>query len=154
MRSLGLAGTLLAAAAMLAGCGGSQPPIAAPGAIPQSPAVATHAERGGSWMLPEARGEDLLYADLSGANADVIYVFSYPKGKLVGRLYQSGSQYQQGLCSDSRGHVFVTTLSSSLFGGNIYEYAHAGTKPIETLYEHGLWPWGCAVDASTGNLVC
>lgn len=32
--------------AMLAGCGGSQPPIGAPGAMPQGPAIATHAARG------------------------------------------------------------------------------------------------------------
>jgi len=43
------------AAAMLAACGGSQPPIGAPGAMPQSRAIVTHASRGGSWMLPEAK---------------------------------------------------------------------------------------------------
>jgi hypothetical protein len=40
------------AAAMLAGCGGSQPPIGAPGAIPEASAIAPHAVRGKSWMLP------------------------------------------------------------------------------------------------------
>jgi hypothetical protein len=39
-----------------------QPPIGAPGAMPQGHAIATHAERGKSWMLPEAKTEDLLYA--------------------------------------------------------------------------------------------
>lgn len=42
------------AAAMLTGCGGSQPSIGMPGAMPQSRANAAHAERGGSWMLPAA----------------------------------------------------------------------------------------------------
>jgi hypothetical protein len=39
-------------ATMLAGCGESQPPIGAPGRMPQSQgsAIATSAERGGSWM--------------------------------------------------------------------------------------------------------
>jgi hypothetical protein len=46
-----------ATVAMLAGCGGSQPPIGAPGAIPQTSAIAAHAERGKSWMLPEASYE-------------------------------------------------------------------------------------------------
>ena len=50
-----------AAAAMLAGCGGSQPPIGAPGAMAQTSASAAQVERRGSWMLPEASGEDLLY---------------------------------------------------------------------------------------------
>jgi hypothetical protein len=49
-----------AAAAILAGCGGSQPPIATPGAMPLSRAIATHADRAGSWMLPEAKSKDLL----------------------------------------------------------------------------------------------
>jgi hypothetical protein len=38
------------AAALLAGCGGSQPPIGAPGAMPQTSALTMHAERGKSWM--------------------------------------------------------------------------------------------------------
>ena len=37
-------------------CGGSQPPIGAPGAIAQSHATATYATRGGSWMLPSGSG--------------------------------------------------------------------------------------------------
>ena len=36
-----------AAAAVLTSCGGSQPPIGAPGALPQSSLIATHADRGG-----------------------------------------------------------------------------------------------------------
>lgn len=42
----------LVVAAMLVGYGGSQPPIGAQVSMPQSPAIATHAERGGSWKLP------------------------------------------------------------------------------------------------------
>ena len=53
--------TSCVAAAMLTGCGGSQPPIGAPGAMPQTSAIATHADRGKSWMLPEAKSQDLLY---------------------------------------------------------------------------------------------
>jgi phospholipase C len=56
MRSLALGHTLSigAAAALLGGCGGSQPPI---GALPQGQTVAstTRVERGGSWTLPEAQ---------------------------------------------------------------------------------------------------
>ena len=39
-------------AALLAGCGGSQPPIGAPGVMPQSRAVATHVDRG--WVVDAA----------------------------------------------------------------------------------------------------
>jgi phospholipase C len=44
--------SISAAVAFLAACGGSQPPIGAPGAMPQSRASATQADRGGSWMAP------------------------------------------------------------------------------------------------------
>ena len=70
---------------MLAASGGSQPPIGALGAMPQShaAATATHAKRAGSWMLPEAKGDDLLYAaQWDGA----VLVFSYPALKGVGEL--------------------------------------------------------------------
>lgn len=48
------------AVAMLAGCGGSQPPVGAPDAMPQTSAIATHADRGKSWMLSEAKQHDLM----------------------------------------------------------------------------------------------
>jgi hypothetical protein len=62
MTGLGLGRSALCscvAAAMLAGCGGSQPPISAPGAMQQSTPITTHADRPGSWMLPEAKDGDL-----------------------------------------------------------------------------------------------
>jgi hypothetical protein len=140
--------TSWAAFAMLAGCG----VLPAPGAAPQTSAIVTHADRGKSWMLPEAASEDLLYADGSAGSAHDLYAFSYPKGKLVGTIDESNAEYQQGLCSDAKGDVFVTTLSNNYYGGAIYEYAHGATEPRETLYEWGVWPWGCGVDPTTGNL--
>ena len=49
------------AIALLAACGGSQPPIGSLGAVPETSASRIHVERDGSWMLPEAKGDDLLY---------------------------------------------------------------------------------------------
>jgi hypothetical protein len=43
---------LFAAAALLSGCGGSQPPIGAPGAIPQSSRIATHGAYRRSGLRP------------------------------------------------------------------------------------------------------
>ena len=40
--------SIVLTSAMLAGCGGSQPPIGAPGTMPQSRAIGHDAERGGS----------------------------------------------------------------------------------------------------------
>ena len=54
MKSFGLGTYALTggvSVALLAGCGGSQPPIGALGTIPQTSAIATHADRGKSWMV-------------------------------------------------------------------------------------------------------
>jgi hypothetical protein len=140
---------ICAAAAMLAGCGGSQPPIGAPGAMPQASALATHAERGTSWMLPEARSEDLLYT--SNDDGDV-YVYSYPAFKQVGELQLN--EATQGLCVDKQSDVFVPAWTGdvSTLTGYIYEYAHGGTQPIATLSDPGALNTSCSVDPTTGNL--
>jgi DNA-binding beta-propeller fold protein YncE len=129
--------------AVLAGCGGSQPLIGAPGLMPQTSAFGTHAHRGKSWMLPEASREALLYVvDIGGD----IYVVSYPAGKLVGTL--TGIDGPQGICSDKNGNVFITAFWTE----NVLEYAHGGTQPIANLGDYGYYPNGCAVDPTTGNL--
>jgi hypothetical protein len=64
-------------AAMLAGCGGSQPAIGAPGAMPQTSAIAAHADRGTSWMLPEAASQDLLYV----SSHNYVSIYTYPGGQ-------------------------------------------------------------------------
>ena len=71
--------TIYVVAAMLSGCGGSQPPIGQPGAMPQTSAFATHADRGKSWMLPEANADDLLYVADEGVG---IIVYSYGPSRL------------------------------------------------------------------------
>jgi hypothetical protein len=127
---------------MLAGCGGSQPPIGAPGTTPQSSAIAAHPDRGRSWMLPEAKSKDLLYV---GDIYDVT-VYSYPQGKLEGRLkgfYEIG-----GECVDKGGHVFVVNAG----GNDVIEYAHGGNAPIATLKAATSNPTGCDVDPITGDL--
>ncbi len=118
-----------------------QPPIGAPGAMPQSPAITTHADQRGSWMLPEAKGTDLLYV----SKLKNVFVYAYPSAKVVGNL--TGFDYASGLCSDPSGDVWVTDLQNS----QISEYAHAGTKPIAHLSDDND-PIGCAVDPLSGDL--
>ncbi len=149
MRGLSLSRCTLSAgiaAALLAGCSGSQPPIGAPGAMPQALALAAHASRGTSWMLTDTSNEDLLYASGRGYGVEVL---SYPKGTVVGQLTFDGTAY--GLCSDRSGDVFIPVWSSQYNTNYIYEYAHGGTEPIATLTDSGV-PFGCAVDPMTGNL--
>jgi hypothetical protein len=130
-----------ATVAMLAPCGGSQPPVIASGAVRQTSALATHAEHGKSWMRPGTSGGDLLYA--SSTKSTSVLVFNYSSGKVVQRIKATAL----GLCSDSAGNVFMTNGTNS-----IDEYAHGGISPIATLYDAGNYPQACAIDPSTGNL--
>jgi hypothetical protein len=143
MKSLGLgryALSICVAAAFLAGCGGSQPPLGAPGTMPQSPAIATHDDRSGSWMAKDATNSDLLYA----TNVSTVTVYSYPHGRHVGTL--KGFYRPLGECADKGGDVFIAD------GDAIFEYAHGGTKPIQTLTLAGYLAESCASDPKTGNL--
>ena len=120
-----------AATAFLAGCGGSQPPIGATGAMPQTSAIATNAERG------KSHG-DLVYATGAGDT----YVLSYPAGTLVSTIHTGGAAD----CSDDKGNVFITNDDS------VYEYSHGATSPIATLKLPGTLAQGCAVDPLSNNL--
>ncbi|HEV3092113.1 MAG TPA: hypothetical protein VGX91_11810 [Candidatus Cybelea sp.] len=131
-------------AATLVGCGGSQPPIGAPSPMPQALAFAAHADRGTSWMLADAKSEDLLY--VSNPGNDSVTVYAYHSRKLVGTL--RGFSSPAGLCADTAGDVWVTNEG----GSDVIEYAHGGTKPIKTLDDGSEQPLACSVDATTGNL--
>jgi hypothetical protein len=142
-------------AAILVGCGvlplslskgqDDTPPIGAPGAMTQNSALATHPDGGKSRMLPEAKSEDLLYVG-GGGTYGYVHVYTYPQGKLVGKL--TGLDLPYGECVDSSGDVWVITN----FPNEAIEYAHGGTTPIATLSVSGSNAYGCAVDPTTGNL--
>jgi hypothetical protein len=93
--------------------------------------------------IPERRS-DLLY--VSDTETSDVYVFSYPRGKLVQTL--TGFADPAGECVDRGGDVFITNTG----GSNILEYAHGGSTPISTLNDRGYFPIGCSVDPVTGNL--
>ena len=125
-------------AAMLAGCGGSQPPT---GAMPQTPAMVAHADGGRSRMLPKVVTEDLLYVStLVGTK-----VYSYPEGKHVGTL-RALKYANFGECADEAGDVFISD------GRALLEYKHDGKKPIQTLTQSGYNAGSCTSNAATGNL--
>lgn len=136
-----------AVAAFLTGCSGSRTSSGSAGVIPQTSIGVSRADRGGSWMLPEAKSEDLLYVTNSfgsGENTNA-YFFSFPSGTLVGIL--TGFQNPQGICSDKNGNVFITDAKAD----DIFEYPHGGTSASNTLSDSGH-PVACAVDSVTGNL--
>jgi hypothetical protein len=132
----------IGAAAAFVGCGGSQAPIGAPGAMPQSPAIASRAERRGSWMLPEALSEALLYV----TNYSTVLVYSYPTGKLVGEL--KGFVSASGACVDSKGNVFITNFKPV----TVYEYPHGGTKRIASFPTKKAGTFGCAINPINEDL--
>ncbi|HET6276311.1 MAG TPA: hypothetical protein VFE16_10320 [Candidatus Cybelea sp.] len=99
-------------------------------------------------MLPEAKGEDLMYLV---TDVDFAYVVSYPKGKSVGQL-TFAAENGSGVCSDSKGHIFVTAYGYQPAHGYIYEFKHAGTKPIATIDDGSNIPTSCAIDPASGNL--
>ena len=150
-RDLGrYAPTCCVAAALLAGCGGVQPPIVGPGGMPQGRAGATNADDGRSWMLPEAESKDLLYL---GSN-EKAYVFTYPQGKRVGALALPASADYGAFCADRQRHVFVVARATDYppFSTSVYEYAHEQSTPLRTLTATGSWGWDCSVDPCSGDL--
>lgn len=129
------------AAAILAACAGSQSPIGAPGAVSKRPAIAAHAERGGSWVLAGAKSEDLIYA-IGGCGS--VCVLSFPKAKLVGSLDVPDAN---GACSDASGNVYIVSEP------DVFEYPHGGTNPIRTLtLPPDAMAQSCAVDPTTGDV--
>ena len=113
-------------------------PLAPPAALPRSP---DQSSLGPSWMLPEAKTDDLLYV----TNVHTVTVYTYPKGKHVGTL--KGFYRPLGECADQAGDVFIADG-----GDSISEYPHGGKKPIQTLTLSGYGAENCAVDPTTGNL--
>jgi hypothetical protein len=131
---------VLLAVFAFANCGGAgtTPPQ---GAMSQSRA---HEASGKSWMLPEARHEDLLYVN---DGSDTVRVVSFPDGKPVGMLNDI-VVYPSASCSGADGNVFIVS------GGDILEFAHGEKKRINTFSlgtNEGL-PISCSVNPGTGDL--
>ena len=135
---------ILCFSVLFAGCGAPQSAAGGSSLFPQ-PALGRHARGGPSWMLPQARkAEALLY--VSDPGDDAVYVYSYPKGKLVGKLTDFDEPW--GMCTDRAGNVYV----ADVWNYRLVEYAHGGTTPIGTLSDDDGHPMNCAVDPTTGDL--
>lgn len=124
---------IVVAIASLAGCGGSHPPIGAPG--PTGPAATMQAR------AHRATSGALIY--MTGGCGGIC-VLSYPQGELIDSIHTTG--ILEGACSDSEGNIFVTNSTQML------EYQHGGISPIATLTLPGNDAFGCSVDPTTNNL--
>jgi hypothetical protein len=153
---------VFAAVALLAGCAGLQPSSGAPGGLPQrgnatgfpplwvqrDMALAMphyeqrpmHADHGSSWMLPQKKGVKSALIYEGDYETNDVYVYDYSSGKLVGTL--TGFEVPFGMCVDAKGDIYISNSN----GGGTVEYAHGGTKVLNT-YDTGPGPIGCSVDA-------
>jgi hypothetical protein len=138
LSSLGRASAIGVAILLLVGCGGSSQEAASTPFAP--PAAQQDAHHGRSWMLPEAKGEALIYA-VGGCGGTC--VLSYPKGKLVGELPDVDGG---GACTEDNGNVFISEQTE------VAEFAHGGSSPIATFQTPSAPPVGCSVDRNTGTL--
>lgn len=91
-----------------------------------------------------AKRRDLLY--VSDGTFGNVYVFSYPAAKLVEELTHLAMP--QGVCPDKGGNVYVVIAGDRA----IEEYAHGGTRPVETLSDPSGTPLGCSIDPLNGDL--
>ena len=133
-RALGIA----LAVAMLAGCGQAQ----TGGAMPIS-STSTQAK---AHTMSGSSG-DLLYVS-DGRKG--VRIFAFPQGDLVGII--TGLVNARSQCANKYGNIFITQGGSGL-GGNIVEFAHGGTSPINTLALPSFQvPQACSVDRATGNV--
>jgi hypothetical protein len=125
---------------LISACGGPQAPISA---VPVPNALSR------SWMLPEAKTQDLVYISAEfGSSGASTYILSLPQGKLVGQLSVFGP-----LCSDSFGNVWIAEASNPYEKGKkLLEYAHGGEKPIRTLHVPNMSAFACAVDPTSGDV--
>jgi hypothetical protein len=158
-----------AAFALLAGCGGAQSQLApsgplqsiaqsrlgqpagsvvnTAGGLPSAEIVPLHyrPNPGRSWMSPDAATtKDLLY--VSNLDSNTVNVYSYPNDQRVGTLTADLSG-PDGICVDTKNNIWVVNNSSA----SLVEYKHGGKTPIATL-SGILFPIGCSVDPTTGDL--
>jgi len=99
-----------------------------------------HTDHGSSWMLPQKKKSVLIYV---GASSEVD-VYDYSTGKLVGTLADAGGSFG---CVDAKGDVYIGEFD----GQDVVEYAHGGTKALNTYELSGGTLIGCSVD-SKGDL--
>jgi hypothetical protein len=136
MSKLALTSLYISAGAILSACSGLTPSQLAPSvpigqSVAQSRLSQTFGSRlnmsdsasgvgvaalqttlGPSWMLPEAKNEELLY--VANLYSNIVRVYSYPAGELVGSL--QGNQFfsPDGVCIDKKKQYLDSEQLSSI----------------------------------------
>jgi hypothetical protein len=130
--------SITATAALLTGCGTSQPSARA--GLPYG-----FARTGGAAarMRPEASKNGLVYVSTLFGDLEV---YTWPALAPAGTI--SGLDVPYRLCVDATGDVWVPDFGTHI----IYEYAHGGSAPIRRLTDNYGAPQDCSSDPTTGNL--
>lgn len=118
-------------------------PAAGAAATPGAPAVAPANRQKRSWIKPGVASQKLLY--VTDVVTDTVAIYTYPGLTYAGEL--TGFSTPNGTCADRAGNVWIVDG----FAGKIFEYAHAGTSPVNTL-NTGQFPAACAINRKTGDL--
>jgi uncharacterized repeat protein (TIGR03803 family) len=126
-----------AAAVFLGGCGGSQPPIGAPGATPQTSALAARIDST-NYKIVHSFG---AVPDGNRPNAPLIDV----NGTLYGTTYEGGKY--------DKGTVFsITTTGTEHVLHSFGRPRHDGTNPSAGLIDVGGTLYGTTREGGAGNL--
>jgi hypothetical protein len=150
--------SLFLAATMLAGCGGPQPLIGAPGAMLQSSARAMQPVRSGSWMLRKATtvappdykiSEPLAYVT-NYTDPDVTVYPARAKDPAPIAVISDQTAAPSGDCIDSHGTLYVANQPPSGRGW-VSEYPLGKTSASKVITNGMNTPAFCAID-SKGNL--
>ena len=145
MRSLGFGRYGLSscvAVAMLAGCGGSQPPIAAPGAMPLSWLITTPGAR-------YARSAPLLYVTNASGYNDVKVYDANGKDPSPIEIISDGLESPVSDCLDGDGTLYVVNEPAG--PGWVTEFPAGKTQASKVIKKGINTPAFCAID-SNGNL--
>jgi hypothetical protein len=140
-RSFGYGGLLLACLA-LGSCSNSAVSLAPGGnaAVPRFVRGPVHPDRRSSWMSLGAKSSKLLLY-VGDDETDDVYAYDYKSGKSVGMLTGFSGPY--GMCVGATGDIYISTFDDE----DVVEYAHGGTKVLNTYVQSGGTPVDCAVDA-------
>jgi DNA-binding beta-propeller fold protein YncE len=139
-----------AALGLLAGCGGTAPPIGAPGAMPQSRAIGTHANRHETWMLQDvapSEAKHYLYA-VDPKNSEVhVYPLAGKHQREIAHIDHLPAAF--GIATDRAGNLYVSVSARA----EVSVYAPMTKEPFLTLKDRvGTdFPWGVAV-SGTGDV--
>jgi sugar lactone lactonase YvrE len=155
MNNLARFALLIGSATLFAGCGGSEPLLRAPGAMPlqqmrSGSTRSTVPELKPALTSPGYKATGPLLYVANFGNQDVTVYRATAKDPAPLAEISDGLVLPDGACVDGDGTLYVTNLQAS-GGGWVSEYPLGKTKPSRVITDGINSPAYCAIDAK-GNL--